>query len=200
MKRTPEELRRYQYFNLMNLLQERYHLGKDIDLDQLKQLTQNGKIDVAVNINTDTEPFKVLKESTLKGQRVCIIVMQTDLRDYKLYARFKEMFEPVDSFEDEKNEFFKEFIEKEIVPDEKIYHKVLRGSKNLRYPKVFGYGEFIEPIEPYFMEYAFPIQYSNRPKVTAFIKRYYSRTSPKNLQNIPNEIREKTIIVVGKKN
>lgn len=199
MKRSQEEKEKANFFRSLNSITERF-LGKNyVDLDQFQQLAQFGKIDAKLNIVSDKKPFEIIKESIIKKQKVCIIKILTDVRNYKFHTLLKNEFEPICSFDDSDNKFFKDFIEKEIVPDGKIYHKIKIGLKNLRFPKVFGYGEFSDVPSPFFMEYAFPIQYSGQPKVTAFIKKYYTRTTSKNLQGIPTNVREGTIIIVGKK-
>jgi hypothetical protein len=199
MKHTEEEKNRAKFFRDMNLLTERFFGKNDLDLDQLQELAQYGKINPVVNVVNVEQPFKIINEAILKGQKVFIIQLQVDVKNFNLYSLFKKEFVPINSFEDENNAFFKDFIEKEIVLNTAIYSKRKIGLKNFRLPKVFGYGEYSNTGEPFFMEYKFPIQYSHVPKVTAFVKVYWSKTSPRNLRGVPSNIKEGTIIVVGKK-
>jgi len=198
MKKNQEEKDKAKFFRNMNLLTQRFLEKNYVDLKQLEELALDGKVkvDTLVKIvNTViTEPYEIIQESELKKQKVCILVFRNDFRNYRIYELLKQKFEPVVSFDEGDNNFFKEFIEKVIIPNKKIYSKENYG-KRTRLPRIFGCGEFSDSREPFFMEYAFRIQWPEKPPT---IKKFYNRRGG-NLRHIPPIMQSGTILVVGKK-
>lgn len=184
-----------RFFRQMNLLTERFFSGAEVNIDQLEQFSKTGNIEVAVNVITTEKPIKIMKSTVFNKQEVFIIKLQIDFRDHKIYALLKEQFSPVNSFIEGKNTKFMSFVENEIIEDKNIYCKLKTGLKKETYPKIYGYGEFGNVPEPFFIEYIRKTGYMKEP----LIKVFHTRGSAKHLRAVPNHLREATIIVVGKK-